>query len=301
MPLKKSPKPVASQKVEKPKKVGFFKAIPASIYSPKFYATIPQRSFWKAFRYFLGVLTLILFILLAVGGVFVMKYKDEAMAKFRSIPENYPQDLVLTMQGGKFSTNAPEPFFVPIPESWGDLSVAGTDMKNLIVIDTKTPFDIPTMEKYATFIWMGETSVFVKSEQEVKIYDLSTMPDGQVTKEMIGVMWLSLENTLKPFVIVAAIGGVIGYYLAMIALEMIYLLFFALLAVILAAILGTKLTYGDCYKMGFHILTVSFLLSFVIRLTQTWTHFSGFILLPTLVMLLMLGANLWEAKRQKLL
>lgn len=295
------PKSTLFKKTKEAKKVGFLRAIPASIYSPKFYATIPQRSFWQAFKYFLEVLTLILFILLVVGGIFVVKYKDEAMAKFRSVPENYPEDLVITMQGGKFSTNAQEPFIIPVPESWGDLSVTGVNMENLIVIDTKTPFSLTKMEEYGAFIWVGETSVFVKTEQEVRIYDLSTVPDGQVTKETIGVMWGYLEDVLGKMMIGIVIGGVVVYYFVMIGWKMLYLCFFALLAVILAALLRTKLTYGDCYKMGFHLLTVSFLLTLLVQLTKTWTHFTGFWLLPTLVMLLMFGANLWEAKRQKLL
>jgi len=294
----KPAKPAAPKKVEK---IGFLRAIPASIYSPKFYATISQRSFWQAFKYFLGILTLILLGLMVVGGIFVMKYKDEAMAKFRSVPENYPEDLVITMQGGKLSTNATEPFMVPVPESWRDLTLKGVEMKNLIVIDTKTPFSLPKMKEYETFIWVGETNVFVNSDQEVRIYDLSTVPDGQVTKETIGVMWVYMENILGKMMIGVVIVGVIGYYIGMIVWKMLYLCFFALLAVILAGILKTKLMYGDCYKMGFHILTVGFLLTFLIELTGRWTHFTGFWLLPTLVMLLMLGANLWEAKRQKLL
>lgn len=235
------------------------------------------------------------------GGVFVMKYKDVALEKFQSIPGNYPEELVITMQGGKLSTNVEEPFMVPIPESWGNVMLKEVKMKNLIVIDTQTPFSISAMKDYGAFIWVGETSIFMNSDQEVRIYDISTVPDGQLTKETIGVMWMTIENMLGKMMIGIVIAGMMGFYLGIIVYEMVYLLFFALLAMILAGILKTKLTYGDCYKMGFHVLTVSFLLTFLIQLTKVWTNFYGFWLMQTIVMLLVLGANLWEAKRQKLL
>jgi len=233
--------------------MGFLKTIRNSIYSPDFYASIPQKKLGSAIGYFF---LLILFVtaiqsifpvwsFLTVGQTEIKKFVNE-------VKNIYPSALVIKIQKGKVSTNAQEPYFIHLP---GNKNKSAADNFNLVVIDTKTPFSVNQFNQYRTFAWITEDSVFTKSDNQIKANDLSKTSNVTIDKVLVS----SLINRFSPWVNLitplAIIGILLGIYLLHV-FRLVYLFFLAALIWILTKLLKKPLSYGNSYKTGLYAMTL---------------------------------------------
>ena len=235
----------------------FFRKIYLSVYSPKFYKTIPKSSFGSAFLYFF-----IIIVILTVFRVAPLVYSFATSAQVeisKGVKESakyYPKDLVVSIKNGKVSTNVKEPYAIKNP---GDVD---EEHKNLVVIDTKSPFSLEKFKEYKTFAWVTQEALYIQSQSEVRAYDLSEVDDFKLDRKQVEDVvsmispWVPL---LTPVIAVFLIFGMLIFY----ALRLIYLFFLALLIHLMSRIAGWGFTYKESYKIGMYAITLPLFLEII--------------------------------------
>jgi len=264
--------------------VNFLRKIKNSIYSPGFYASIPQEKLGSAIGYFFLLILFVTIIqsispvwsFLTVGQTEVKKFVNE-------VKNIYPSELVIKIQKGKVSTNVQEPYFIPLP---GNKNKSAADNFNLVVIDTKTPFSVNQFNQYRTFAWVTEDSIFTKSDNQIKATDLSKASNITIDKTLV----TSLINRFSPWVNLitplAIIGILLGIYLFHV-FRLVYLFFLAVLIWILTKLLKKPLSYGNSYKTGLYAIT----LGLFAEVFLGFFKFTGFTFMFTLISLAVVLVN----------
>lgn len=295
---------------------GFFKSIPASVYSPSFYAGIAGRSFWKGFWYFMGVS---FFVLLVWALLFVLapylKHKEAIHSTVDSIVHFYPEELVLTIQDGKLSSNVEEPYSFKLTdlistETWNanfkegfeegisEGMPASVDVEDLslVVIDTQTPYSLEQFYQHKTLIWITSDVVYVMAENnKIEAMPLAEAPNMVINKALVDE---TMETALQG--VQSALPTVIFFcfilaFLGMVVFRMVYLLFYALVLFVTCRLMKLPYDFGASYKMGFYAITLpSFLMPLL--LASPISMLAEMPLLFTIWSLIMAIVNLSAAK-----
>ncbi len=292
---------------------GFFKSIPSSVYSPSFYAGIAGRSFWKGFWYLAGVTAL----LMIAWSIFVvllpyLANKDKIEESMKEFLNFYPEELVITIQDGKASTNVEEPYFIPFSDvissdgwesNFNGEEVDFEDM-NLAVIDTKTPFSTEQFMEYKTVIWLTEDSIYVTGENEgsFESFPLSDLKQDIVIDKALADQGLQiLLDKVMQIVPILIIPMFIFVFIGLMIFRMTYLLIYALIQLIIFSILKLPYDYAAAYKMGFYSITLSSVLTLLLAIQPWFPYLNGFFLMPTILSLLVATINLDRAKKDGLI
>ena len=98
--------------MSKPAAYGFFASLTNSVYSPTFYATLPQKTFWSSVWYLTRVTLLIFLIGTLIALTLLIKNWDSIDQTVVNALNVYPEDLVLTFQDGQMTSNQAEPYFI---------------------------------------------------------------------------------------------------------------------------------------------------------------------------------------------
>lgn len=257
--------------------MNFLKTIRNSIYSPQFYSTVLTKSFKSSLGYFLLLSLLLTIIRLTVSSPSLINIPQAIEEFTQNIISCYPKELDIKIASGQVSSNVEEPYFV---------SSCETDNKNLVVIDTKTPFSTTQFDTYQAAVWVTKDSVVYKRDNfETRAYSLTRIKDFKLNKAVLN----SYQQIISPYLkfvipLVLLLGFVSGYLLY--TVRLIYLLFLSSIIWLLGKIFKQALSFGQSYKLGLHAITLGLIMDLVVSLTNRWTHFSGF---PFMVSILTLG------------
>lgn len=301
---------------------GFFKSIPASVYSPSFYAGIAGRSFWKGFWYLVGVSFFILVAwTLVLTLVPYLKHKETVQSTLENVIHFYPEELVLTIQDGKVSSNVPEPYYFKftdaIPtENWNaafkegfeegvsEDMPASVDLEdfNLVVIDTQTPYSIEQFYKYETIAWLTYDAVYVMSESnKIEAIPLAEAPDMVVNKVLVDDAMESIWGSVKNALPILAVFFFACAFIGVVVFRMIYLLFFALVLFVACSLMKLPYDFGAAYKIGFYAITLSSVLMVLLTAITPIASLSAIPFLFTIVSLIVAIVNLNAAKNAGLI
>lgn len=261
--------------------MNFLRDIKQSIYNRAYYKAIPNKSLGNAVSYFfllIFVLTIIQTIFLAIplyNGTNI--FLDQGV---KIVLTNYPKDLRVQIQNGKVTTNVTEPYFISMPEGFEDKS---TQYTHLLVIDTKTAFSQKQFTAYNAAVWLTGDSLFYKEKNgQLRGTDLSNIHDltvDQSTLQQISKKispWLHFVAPL--LVVVTLIGVFLGYLF-----NFVYMLFLALVLLLVGKIISVKLTYGQAYKVCLHAITLGLLIAVVLNATEFFFHIRAFPFMITLI------------------
>jgi hypothetical protein len=269
----------------------FLATVVRSIFSPRFYATIPSTPWRSGFRYFL------LFTLLLTIGDYIVAlptlaplFRGAVGDAIAQISAAYPGDLSVEIQNGLVSTNARQPYAIPLTDGTTDLGTPGPP-RNILVIDTETPFSSTQFHAYDTAAWLTRDALYVEDQQgaQIRAIDLSRVRDLSVDRASV----TRLVDRVRPIVdLVAKIIGVLAFGLIFLwhLGRLLYLLVLAVPILLAARLRGVSLTYGEAYRVGLYAMTAGFLVEFVGGLVG----FRGFAFMFSLVTILVVLVNLGE-------
>jgi hypothetical protein len=297
------PKKPAEKSVEK---IGFFKKIPLSIYSPEFFARVANEPFGKAFSYFLGLMLVWMILFFSIPGMYLVTHRAEVSATIDELLDIFPEELVVSIEGGTLTTNVEEPYFIAAPEfteEEGRIDYSGEwDIENFVVIDTVTPFTVNQMKDYKTLAWLTSDSLIVRSNSsDVEITSLAEAPYLTLDKAFVDEGLQGIWDGAKKMIVIFGLMMFLMMWAIFVVVEMIYLLLWALVILLVSSVLKLKLDYGQCYKIGMHAITLGLFIEIGLLLTAEWTGYGGFSYLSTLILTLVVAMNLSHAKDQKLL
>lgn len=270
----------------------FFKTILNSIYSPQFYSEILQANLHKALGYFF-LLILLLTIVQTATVIKPIFYDTSKNIKLvvNEVVNQYPKELEIKVNKGQVTTNVTEPYFIPFPEG-------SNGFKDLIVIDTKTPYSAAQFNAYQSVVWVTKDSIFYKDHNslQTKSLDVSQLGNFTLNKETLDSLvsqYSPYLNFIGPILLIFAILGFFMLY----TLRLVYLLLLALLIWLLSIIFKWNLNYSSSYKVGLYGMTFAFLLEILVGVTQIYTHFSGFPFMFTLITLATVTVNMLHANK----
>lgn len=279
----------------------FFYSFWKTMTSPHYCGDIIKAPFSFSLKYFFFY-----FFLYSIIGTAIFSLRTiSPMRRLISVlpaklQEIYPSELEITIKKGRVSTNVEEPYYLPlskIEKIFSEDKVLGettTNVKNLLVIDTKGSVD--NFRDYQTLALLTERSFvildknngnkFFTFDENINLTINQALVDNLITKikpffgyvvpSLIVVVFLSLL-TFKP-----------SYYL-------FYLLFFALVLLILSKIIKAEVTYKKSYQIGLHLCTLT---ATLFGLLSVFGFHLSFPFLQTIILLVWVGIGLNSVKRE---
>ncbi|MBI2464431.1 DUF1189 family protein [Candidatus Peregrinibacteria bacterium] len=271
--------------------MSFFTNIGKSIYSPEFYANIPQKKLRTVLGYFFLLALFLAFIAsIAPALKLFTEGEKEARVFIDNVVKLYPPELEIYIRNGEVSTNSElEPIFINVPENFSE------ELKGykLAVIDTKTPFSFEKFQEYRSFAWITKDAIVMEQgeREQVRAFNLSKMPDTDINQKKITKLVEKILPWIGPFKIFLCFGIFIGNYFSFIW-RISYLFFFALLVWLVAKIAKKPFSYGASYKIGTHAITLGLIIETLFRIARA----SGFSYMFTLISLVVVLVNIISLK-----
>jgi hypothetical protein len=245
----------------------FIESFKASVYNPVFYRSMKDRKFGLAFAYF----SLIVFVAALIVSLpmmrnivsFVFQPSQEADAIKQQALDLYPDWLEIRTEGGKLSTNAGNPFALPVPHGMkeGDTQDLPT---NLIVINTEKSIELSDFEAYDTFVIVGADTVgfFDPEKKKVQIQGIGQFLENErfiiVKDDYVGFVQ-KIEKIAKGFGVVLLFLVPLAVFSGLFVSYFVYLLFGALVVWLAAWVRKTHWQYATAYKAGLYLITVPML------------------------------------------
>jgi hypothetical protein len=175
------------------------------------------------------------------------------------IASYYPQELEVVIKQGIVSTNVTEPYAIVVPPAFLPKKVSPDFPipKNLIVINTKVPFDTTYFEASNTFAFLTKDSLIVQDDQKgkISIQSLREMPDVTINSNKINE-WAGAIPTFLKFVIPSLVVMIyVGLFLLIVISKLFLIAIAATLLFIAGKISKSAFTYGQWFKLGLYAVT----------------------------------------------
>ena len=237
--------------------MNFIDTLKSSIYDPEFYASLPQTPLKKSFGYYSKLALLFIIIGTAFFSVVLLPQLTRFLSdeNLNRLISHFPEGLEVKIERGVVSTNLPGAHFIDIPSEFS------SDMTHFIVIDTETPITIDEFEKQRSLIWIGRDKILFRDKNKITVESVSDIPDITVSREKIR----SLLNTIKPifkFIPFLALVGIFLFLFVAYGINLIYLLFMALIVLVIGKIKGISLSYKNGYQTGLHAMSLALVVDF---------------------------------------
>lgn len=233
--------------------MSFFKKLLNSIYSPAFYAKIPQQSSGSAIGYF--ALLVLLLTVIQTGTIFfsanLPNIQNMLQTSINKAVMMYPTALTITIRNGVVSTNVKEPYIIPLPGGPSE------GKNNLLVIDTKTPFSTTDFRKYSTYLWLTKDSIFMAGDSQMRTVDLSQIKDFTLNKNLVTSIAKELSPWLNVVTPLLTVFFLVCFYIIYFC-RLVYLFFLALLIFVLGKLMKKSVAYMQAYRIGIYAMTTAF-------------------------------------------
>jgi len=252
----------------------FFREIVESVRDTGFYDRLAGEG---RFSRALGRFALFVFLVSVVAGIPPMIRYGRVLAdpdSVGSIRETvlvaYPDELELRIRDGVATTNVEEPYLVPFPEAWRRADMTG-NMEALALIDTRGPLSLDAFREYDVPIVIGQTEVgFMEEDGSVQTQSFETFSDSgeMVVNEQVIVGALdAVIPILKPIAWGLLLCLPLLFFSSLFVGYLVYLLFGALLVLVVANIRGASYGYAQSYRAALYLVRIPMIYGI---LTSVW-------------------------------
>lgn len=252
----------------------FFYTLRRSVYDPEFYREADGHNVSTVLGYFSKLISFIAVVGVVIPAIVALAlflgHRKGIDAMMEQVKGLYPAGLEVTIRNGHVSTNVSEPYAIELPKAWQYReSHDDRAIKNLLVIDTEKPIEMSDFRAHETLIILGEKEVgFYDSDQaKVEIRDLSEFADENYTLDQDMYVWIVSKawKWAKVVIVVLVVTAPFFITVALLVWYVIYLLLGALVIWLAAVLRKREMTYGRAYKLGFYLLTLPILASFLLK------------------------------------
>jgi len=243
----------------------FFKTLARTFTDPKYYQDIIAAAASFSFKYFFFFYLLLAVAITTYTSVNFLptigEYADQAIDDVVNL---YPDDLVLTLDGGQLATEGvAEPIIFGLP-SEADIGLPEEEIENLLVIDTSA--DVGDINNYKAFILLTKTDAVMRSDESLSAYRViplseisSQMPDKilKLDKPFIDQQMPQINQALDQ--LMKMLPWLVFLFLAawLPISRLFYLLLMSLVTWALASMFGRGLNYGKVFQIGLHTVTIA--------------------------------------------
>lgn len=234
-----------------------------SLRSPAFYRGVARKG---RFAPALGHFAIVAFVLsLVVGAVPVIKSSlfladANRMESFRTgALATYPDELELRIRDGIASSNVEEPYAIPWPGGW-DGEENGGHYGPVVLIDTRKSVSMEDFREHRAVIVVGRTEVgFMEEDGGVQMRSFEEFREaGEIVINEEGLRDL-LDGTMRvavPILRVLVLFIPFFIFASLVSGYLVYLLFGALLVMVVANIRGESYGYAQAYRASLYLITV---------------------------------------------
>lgn len=245
----------------------YLQKIRDNIFNPSYYEEIVSKPLKASFKYYLKMAMWLALIYTAFVSVFfVPEFMRLLKEVSSSLASAYPADLKVHFQNGEASVNMPEPIIVPLPQTGKEFfngSHNGRDIKNLMVIDTRTVFTSEDFKQdQALFVLKKDAMAGLGNDSEVRVTDI---PGGNIIIDKQDIQ--KIADRFQTFSIaLVPISVLVIYLLALIffTLTLGSIIMVALFAWLLLYVAKRDLTFKQCLGLTLHAATLALCVNFFI-------------------------------------
>lgn len=287
-----------------------FERIKNIFYRPDFFRR-QEFTNGQAFGFYsLSVLALVIgFSLLLIPAAWGINrfFESAQWQEQRQIIENlYPNDLVLTLDNGKLTTNQAGPVAIPFPKEWesqrGDCFTTECQKEredfptNLLVINNSADISRKSIKAHDTLVLASETEIGFSNKRggEIRIFAINEFNIDkkiEVTKSTL-VYWIGRGTAIVQTALLFLIAVLpLLMYLVFWVGYVVYSLVGALIVWLAAHIRHHRLTYSQAYRSTLYLLPASFVLMIVMSALS--------FRIPLLFSLVLFGMALINFKREE--
>ncbi len=244
--------------------MNFLKTFQQSLYSPPFYKhLLDTRIKSGLLYYFLLVLVLSIFqILLSIPAY--LDAQKQLTTTSNQVISAYPIDLEFTIDEGKLSTTAEEPYVIPIPPSSDNVD----ESENLLVINTQIPYSTEQFREYDTLAWATRDMVYYQeSKDDIRSVSYQNIDDFTLNKALVE----STYKKIQPYFVWIAPGIGIAHALGLLFLgawRLLYLLLLAAFLLLVGKMFSSTLTWKQTFKLLLYVVTLPLLITTLISVLQ---------------------------------
>jgi maltodextrin utilization protein YvdJ len=248
----------------------FIEHIHKSIYGPEYYQELLTRPASFSWKYYWSLAMLLALFLIIVSSISIVPLIGKTLNNFpQKFLAYYPDELEVRIINGHASSTVTEPYFLPIPDMLkGSIGDNSSSTQNLGVIDTQTPASLERFQSYNVLFWVSGNALVVRDQQGgLRIspfsLDFNYIVNEKVLHDLIGIAQPFFKFVAPIVVLVLFIA-----MLLMFAVELVYLLFSALLVFIMGRLLKQRWSYGTAFRICLHAVTLPLLLSVALSLVH---------------------------------
>lgn len=269
-----------------------FLSIRDSVYNPAFYQELLSKSLGYSWKYYSAFALLVVIFLTIISSVPLVATANKTIREFpQKFFAYYPDGFEFTIANGVLTTNSIEPYMLPVPYPFRDLAKED-GVSSLAVFDTVTPFSIEQFNAYQTLVWVGAKQ-FAYRDKNTSVRVQQFEPKTNVTINELTLR--GMESAVSPYyrfigpiiVLVIFLGMLVAF-----GVNFIYLILGAVFIFILLRVMKRGVSYGACYRIGLHAMTLPILVQVVLAVTPLALR--GLPFVSTLLMLVVVYLNFRE-------
>lgn len=258
-----------------------------SLHNIDYYKDLLSVNMGFSFKYFFMLALMVSIIATASITIpWIPKLQQSMHEAFDKVIEAYPDELVITSEGGNWSINQEEPYIIATPEV-AEMTEAenGYFPNNLVVFDHEGT--INDLNKLDALMVINEVNlIIINGQGKIEAYPLEGIPDGEVNKDLIKNTVNNARGIIKYIPIIVIFFTLIGTYFYFSIIRLFILLFTAFILWLFGVIRGAKGDFGSYYRFAIHAMTLPLTVELLLVITGAGAG-TG-----TYQMLIILGLNL---------
>jgi hypothetical protein len=269
----------------------FIEHIQKSIYSPEYYKELLTRPASFSWKYYGNLAMFLALFLTITSSLSLVPLIGKTLNDFPKIfLAYYPDELEVRITNGHASSTVAEPYFLPLPEFVKESMGSSTGILYLGVIDTGAPASLERFQPLNALFSISENALIMRDQQNgVRISPFGPDFNYVLNERVLSDFILRIEPYFK-FVAPAVVLIVFLGMLLTFSVELMYLVFAALLVFVMGRILKHKWTYGTAFRICLHAATLPLLLSVAFSLVDLGMESLPF--LSTILLLVVVFFNL---------
>jgi hypothetical protein len=244
----------------------FFADFKQSIYGPDYYQNVLVEPFSRALKYFFILIFFAAVLSTAFFSItFIPKLSSFISTEGTNLVDKYPPNLTITIKNGKASTNVQEPYFIKLPAPVKSQQAKGSQIENILVLDTNHSFSLDHFKMYKTACVLNDQSfACYDKNQSIKITSFPDTMNFSLDKAVL----INFMARIKPFLTflypILMMFFFIGLFVAYTILYLVYLLFGALVIWLVVRLKGLHMGYVASYKLGLHLITLPLIINLLL-------------------------------------
>lgn len=251
----------------------FFQNLVESVRNTDFYDRLAKEGkFSRALEHF-ALFVLLVSIVASIAPIVrygQMLSDTEKIGMARStVLDTYPDELELRIADGIASSNVEEPYLVPFPEFW-DMQVVG-DMRALALIQTEEPLSIDAFREYGVPVVIGQTEIgFMEEDGGIRVRSFDEFSDAGeiiINESVIAGLLDTAIPILRPIAWGLLLSLPFLLFGSLFVGYLLYLLFGALLVLVVANIRGASYGYAQAYRASLYLVAIPMLYGVI---TSVW-------------------------------